>query len=101
MQVTVGRIVNYTLTANDATRINKRRFDADISLIANAGAQAHTGNTMHEGDILPMIVVRVWQNELVNGQVFLDGNDTLWVMSVPKADPDKAPLGSWDWPARV
>lgn len=40
-----------------------------------------------KGNIVPLIVVRVWQNEYgtqpgVNGQVILDGEFTLWVTSV-------------------
>lgn len=33
----------------------------------------------------------------VNGQAFLDGNDTLWVTSAPQGDGN----GFWDWPEVV
>jgi hypothetical protein len=33
----------------------------------------------------------------VNGQAFLDGDQTLWVTSAPQGDWP----GSWDWPERV
>jgi hypothetical protein len=103
MTVSVGRIVHYTLSAYVAEKINKRRQDAIKSRIADLeeGSQIHYGNTAVEGDVLPMIVVRVWENNLVNGQVLLDGNDTYWATSVPQVDPDQSPVGHWDWPARV
>lgn len=38
-----------------------------------------------------------WQDEPgINGQVFLDGNDTLWVTS---ADEGTEP-GQWSWPVK-
>lgn len=68
-----------------------------------AGAQAHIGNTAAEGDIVPLVVVRVWPNEYgegipgVNGQAFLDGNDVLWVTSAKEGTEP----GTWAWPART
>lgn len=49
-----------------------------------AGAQAHIGNDVKEGDVFPMLIVRVWGNypsSSVNGQVFLDGCDVFWATS--------------------
>lgn len=99
----VGRIVHYTLTEADAEAINRRRADAANSLAqhreAADGTQVHAGNRAKEGDVLPMLIVRVW-NEVpgtVNGQVFLDGNDTLWVTSVTPGDGPRR----WAWPPRV
>jgi hypothetical protein len=51
-----------------------------------------------KGDIVPMLVVRVWPNEYgdqpgVNGRVFLDGNAILWVTSVKEVEP-----GIWGMP---
>lgn len=83
----IGTFVEYKLTQQDADAINRRRTDAAQSHIAqqSTGAQVHVGNGARAGDVLPMLVVRRNGDTLtstVNGQVFLDGNDTLWVTSV-------------------
>lgn len=92
---------------------------------ANAnGVQVHVGNQHAAGDTVPLLIVRVWPQEYladqsvccdylpgdsepewsfpashfgINGQAFLDGNDTLWITSAPQGDFN----GSWDWPERV
>jgi hypothetical protein len=88
---TVGMVVLYTLTDDNAVAINRRRTTGHsiASRIEDAvwpiGAQAHIGNTAHAGDELPMLIIRVWGTDaatLVNGQIFLDGNDTFWATSV-------------------
>lgn len=106
---TVGRIVHYTLTADDAERINRRRtssksiFDRIQEEKWPLGAQAHIGNAAHEGDVVPLMIVRVWPDEYgqgfddVNGQAFLDGNDALWVTSAKEGESS----GEWVWPPRV
>lgn len=87
-----GRIVHYMLSLRDAMRVRDQRF-------ANPFCR---GNEPHEGDVLPLTVVRVWKDEFgdgrhgINGQVSLDGNDLLWVTSVCEGD---AP-GEWHWPRR-
>jgi hypothetical protein len=87
---TVGRIVLYTLSEADAERINARRDDAIAWAKEHklnpehTGKQVHIGNVARAGDVYPMIIVRVWGStpeSAVNGQVLLDGNDTLWVTS--------------------
>lgn len=83
---TPGRIVEYTLNAQDAEAINKRRRDARDSNIAgqNSGAVVHFGNSVSAGETYPMVVVRTWgatEGSAVNGQVLLDGNDTYWATS--------------------
>lgn len=103
MQPTVSRIVHYVLTQQDADSINKRRKDAVLARSASIedGTQIHVGNSVSEGDVLPMIVVKVWSNGSVNGQVFLDGNDTYWATSIPE-NPSSIPgAGCWMWPPRV
>lgn len=101
MVLGVGRIVQYVLSAEDAERVNRRR-------VKNAGhregwpdgAQAHVGNGASEGDVVPLIVVRVWPDEYgpgvpaINGQALLDGNDQLWITSAREGD---AP-GTWRSP---
>lgn len=98
---TVGRIVFYTLTEADADAINKRLDDATNHRLAHSananGVVVHVGNPAHEGDVLPMIIVRVWDGGFVNGQVFLDGNHTLWKTSIPVGDGP----GRFSWPVRA
>ena len=64
-----------------------------------AGAQAHIGNEVHEGDTFPMLIVRVWgpsAERAVNGQVFLDSNDVFWATSRTVGDQP----GTFSWPTR-
>jgi hypothetical protein len=101
---TVGRIVHYTLTRKDAEHANRRRTSSQsIAERAKAGtwsvgAQAHIGNEVREGQVLPMVVVAIFSpgdpQGIVNGQVFLDGNDQLWVTSAHQGTG----LGEWFWP---
>ena len=91
---TIGRIVNYVLTEGDAMAINQRRTDAQDSLEMHrrykTGAVVHVGNKAREGDVYPMMITRVWggtPGSQVNGQVFLDGNDVIWVTSVGVGEP--------------
>ena len=121
----IGRIVHYKLNASDAAEINRRRTtgksiaerlmwgaagrhaDAipatteDGSVRAwPAGAQAHIGNSVAEGDTFPMLITRVWgptATSAVNGQVFLDGNDVFWATSRTVGDQP----GTFAWPTRA
>jgi hypothetical protein len=107
MRPTIGRIVHYTLSAENAQQINRRRTTGKLiaERIATGtwplGAQAHIGNEAKEGQVLPMIVVSIPDPDdarfPVNGQVFLDGNDTFWTNSVCEG----ATAGTWSWPPRV
>lgn len=79
-----GRIVHYQLSESDAATVNQRRADAS----AGNPPFDPIGNTARAGDVLPMLIVKAWgsgdnltETTSVNGQVFLDGNDTLWVTS--------------------
>jgi hypothetical protein len=102
MKPTVGRIVLYTLTRADADAINRRRRDyaAHAEALGTPGWQAHVGNKVYVGATFPMVVVRVFTRgtgaALVNGQVLLDGNDTLWATSRIEGDG----VGEWYWPKR-
>ena len=108
---TIGRIVHYRLDAEDVKAINRRRTTG--SSIAQrmqygddpqfkawpAGAQAHIGNEVHEGDVFPMLITKVWgamPSSAVNGQAFLDGTDVLWVTSVCVGDGPR----TFYWPVR-
>lgn len=115
MKPTIGRIVLYTLTEDDAKQINRRRTTAtaiaeriknnsaklgDFSLAEPVpphwplGAQAHIGNDVTAGEVYPMVVTRVWSETTVNGQVLLDGNDCLWASSATEGEGGH----TWSWP---
>lgn len=98
--LTEGRIVHYVLSALDAGEINRRRVHGFITDQWPAGAQAHVGNPVSAGEHCPMMVVKVWDfrpegNGCCNGQVILDGSDSLWVTS-RLFDQDAMP-GTWHW----
>ena len=100
----VGRIVHYKMSEYNVTQIEKRRADARASQISgtNSGAQVHVGNGTQAGLVYPLLITRVFDPEpteesSVNGQVFLDGNDVLWVTSVKQGDGE----GQWLQPERV
>lgn len=128
----LGEIVLYELTDGDATAINRRRTDAADSAAYHArirsGAIVHTGNAAHggvveyvyddngqngvekvtkRGDIYPLIITRVWGDTPeanVNGQVLLDGNDSIWVTSVCAGDAPrkfKYQPEPTVWPTRI
>lgn len=102
VQPTVARTVLYVLTEDDAKRINNRRGANAKADDWPQGAIAHFGNTHHAGQELPLVIVRVWPDEFgpnepgVNGQVLLDGNDSLWVTSAKEGTEP----GTWHWPTR-
>lgn len=109
MKPTIGRIVHYTLSAQDAAEINKRRDDAAAYNRANAAAdpgqpgatghQSHIGNRAEAGQVFPAMVVRVFdpKSSTLNLQVTLDGNDTFWAASRAEGDGESR----WSWPART
>jgi len=111
MKPSVGRIVLYNLTSLDSERINKRRNDAQASRVSeqNQGGQVHVGSYVQAGDTVPVIVTKVWAEDSINGQAMLDGNDTLWLHSIPQApaEPETGDRdfsivrGFWGWPPRV
>ena len=108
MDVKVGHIVLYILTEQDAIQINRRRTTSEsiaerIKFQAGTdrlrwpvGAQAHIGNEVHAHDVFPLIVTKVWTSWMVNGQLFLDGNDVFWVTSTQRGYKP----GTWEWPQR-
>lgn len=101
MKPSIGRIVLYTLTEDDAQAINKRRVDFDqhrkTDAYTDTGYVAHYGNEARAGDTYPAVVIRVWSDDLVNAKVLLDGTDTYWATSRPQGDE----AGHWNWPPRV
>jgi hypothetical protein len=106
MTPTIGRIVHYRLTEDEALKTGKRREDARQQIeqmhSAHAGFQAHVGNPVATGEMVPMIITQVWPDEFgpgtygVNGQALLDGSDSLWVTSAGQGDEP----GQWNWPKR-
>lgn len=100
---TIGRIVHYRLSQEDAEQINRRRADANDQMgwhrEHKTGAQVHVGNSVAAGDAFPMVITRVWgptETSAVNGQVMLDGNDLFWATSVTVGDGPR----SFSWPTR-
>lgn len=114
----IGRIVHYRLTPQDVEQIMRRRTtgasiaerikqqvmtpDQDAEKMPKvvpswpAGAQAHIGNDVQAGDILPAMVLRVWgESGCSNLKVQLDGSDEFWATSI-SFDETKAP-GTWHW----
>jgi hypothetical protein len=94
---TIGRLVHYKLSESDAAQINRRRVAQPHSPEWPAGAQAHVGNNVAAGETVPLIVIRNWSADLINGQALLDGNDQFWVTSAHQGDEP----GQWNWPPRV
>lgn len=93
--LTVGRIVRYVLSDADAAQINKRYNDyAKADKTVDTGFQAHVGNRAKAGDVLPLIICKVWESGSINGQVLLDGNDQFWATSREEGDEP----GKWAWP---
>lgn len=110
---TIGRIVHYTLSEQDAAIINKKRADYDAFRASVKGSdipgvgdpdghQAHVGNRTEGGQVYPATVVRIFPggsevNGVCNLQVALDGNDTYWATSRTEGEGE----GHWVWPPRV
>jgi hypothetical protein len=121
----VGRIVHFRLTAEQAEQVNRRRVISDHAGVLDAagnrlwpnGAMRHVGNSVGEGSVVPLIVTAVWPKEFeggwlsehapgtkyqsafgINGQALLDGNDSLWVTSAPQHETLP---GCWFWPPKV
>lgn len=92
MKPYVGRIVLYTMNSADCYRLQSLR-----DRLVAAGWVGIEGYLPFPGTVLPMIVTHVEdfpsRRLTVNGQVFNDGSDTLYVWSVPEGDPGVQ--GTW------
>ncbi|MBP8234474.1 MAG: hypothetical protein KAY22_19450 [Rhizorhabdus sp.] len=104
MKPTIGRIVLYRVSGQDAIAINQRRKDAQEKLAwhhaLRSGAQVHVGNAVKEGDVYPLIITKVWgdsEKSAFNGQLLLDGNDLFWVTSTSLGDRPRECF----WPPRA
>jgi len=80
-QIHVGDIVHYRLSDEDASSINGL-------------PEPSTRNLHMAGMVRPLIVVRIWSEDCVNGHVFLDGAGTYWVTSRNRGEAD----ANWNWP---
>ena len=92
MKPTVGRIVLFTLLACHVDAIKDQRARSDGKLV---------GNEPKEGDVYPLEITKTWGDEptsAFNGQLKLDGNDTLWLTSV--SIKEEATPGYAHWPVR-
>lgn len=85
---TIGRIVIYKLSADDAAKINKRRNDGSSWMAfhrQNAnGAMVHVGNYVAEGYEYPAMIVKTFGDtptSYINLKVELDGSDNYWATS--------------------
>lgn len=86
---TIGRIVHYRVTEANVEFIRARR---------NAVHSILRGNEVDVGDVFPLLIVRVWgaqPSSYVNGQLFLDGNDQIWVTSTKAGEG----IGEFTWPS--
>jgi hypothetical protein len=85
----IGKTVIYRLTASDVAQIALKRsqrvaVDSALATAPGTPVSIRSGNVPAEGDVYPMIITRAWgetYSSCVNGQVLLDGDDTLWVTS--------------------
>lgn len=97
MKPSIGRVVHYMLSEFDAEAITRRR--------AGVGELHHIGNFVAAGQVYPMIITRVWDEDpvsAVNGQVFLDGTDCYWACSKQQVAEDSTDKqGLWFAPPRV
>lgn len=92
MTPTIGRIVHYRLTSNDAQVITRIRRTAN----PEGALEYSIGNPVSEGYIYPAMVVAAFGSDAVNLKVFLDGSDDYWACSRNEgAEP-----GCWFWPPR-
>ena len=101
MQPSIGRIVQYTLSAGDVTVINQRRAALKAALQAGGEPSPYIGNTVEAGQVYPAQIVRHFGGTTVNLKVALDGADDYWATSRTEHSGDGDGHGSWVWPARV
>ena len=108
---TIGRIVHYRLSEQDAEAINRRREHAREHMdehrsIAN-GVMVHVGNHVNAGELYPATIVKVWSDKpqpltAVNLKVHLDGTDDYWATSVcVDEDPEGKTERRFVWPGYV
>ena len=84
-----GDIVLFMLAKVQAEHVNRVRIDWLNTPKKPAewpkGAQAHMGKPVHEGQVLPFLVVEAREEE-IDGKVQLPGNDVMWAEQVRRGD---------------
>jgi hypothetical protein len=89
VQLSIGRIVHYKLSAGDVSQI-------DANLPQSRGLQVR--NPVSEGQVLPAVVVAIFGSDsTANLKVLLDGEDDYWATSRTLGEGN----GHWSWPERV
>lgn len=90
MQLSIGRIVHYKLSAGDVEAIDDRNP-------SHRGSR-RVRNDVREGQVLPAIVTAIFgSGSTANLKVLLDGEDSYWATSRSLGENP----GSWSWPPRV
>lgn len=91
MAPTIGRIVHYTISEDDARQVRHQQ-----NLMGGAMFKC---NEARAGSVLPAIVVSGphGPDNLVNLQVFLDGDCSYWATSRAEGEGQ----GKWAWPPKV
>ena len=81
-----GRLVYFVADAATADSIRQQRADS-----------GRYGNVVREGEIIPAVVVKVWDATAgyVNLKLLLDGPDAYWATSVFYSA--EQPPRSWHW----
>lgn len=79
----IGQVGLYKIADYDVDKITRQRM---------SGQAGFCGNTINKGDVYPMMITRLWgpgdnPETLIQGQVFLDGNDSMWATSVHQCGP--------------
>ena len=66
--------------------------------------EPHEGNRLNAGDVYPMMIVSASHDTYVQGQVFVDGNYSIWAPSamLGEVDENGEPQDerTWVWPVR-
>lgn len=89
MKPTIGRIVLYRVSSDDAAAISAQRERLGMR-----------GNPIAEGEEVPAVIVRVFENEFGPGipgcnlKLMLDGEDDYWATSRREG----VERNTWHWP---
>jgi hypothetical protein len=76
MPAAFGQQVLYRLTVSDVHEIEMQR----------AAVEHYVGSPVEPGQTCQALITMVVGQDVVNLQVFLDGNDPLWATEVPKGN---------------
>ena len=90
-RVTQCQTVEYRLSGDDIAAIGYVRAQSFGHPFEAKGSAANIG------DVVPLIVVKVFDSQVVSGQAVLDGNHNHWVQLARQGDGP----GCWNWPRRI